>query len=83
MDDLYALAGRQGKNAQRYAGIPGTGPAGTTCKRCAHLRYTGSAKRFPKCGKTKYTHGDATTIRTSSPSCSLYEADDAARGAGA
>lgn len=71
MDELRAKAGRM--NA-RYAEEPGTGPQGETCKTCAHLRYTGHAKHYPKCGKTKYTHGDATTIKTSSRACRLYEA---------
>lgn len=57
---------------KRYADVPGTGPEGATCKTCDHLRYTGTNKRFPKCGRTKYTRGDATTIKTSSPACSQY-----------
>lgn len=65
MEELRALAPLVGK----YAGTPGTGPVGTTCKTCAHLRATGNArKRHPKCGLTPFTSGDATTIRTSTAS---------------
>ena len=70
LDELRARLGTQGT---RYADMPGTGPAGTTCKSCAFLAYTGNVKRYPKCGRTSFTHGDATTIKTSSPSCRLYE----------
>lgn len=70
MDELRARVGVQGK---RYGDMPGTGPEGTTCSSCAWLRYTGNTKRHYKCGKTAYTHGDATTIRVTSPSCRLYE----------
>lgn len=59
--------------SKRYAAEPGTGPAGKTCHDCAHLCYTGNVKRYPKCGKTAYTHGDATTIKTRTPACSLFE----------
>ena len=56
-----------------YAATPGTGPAGKTCRDCAHLRHTGnSRKQHPKCGLTNYTRGDATTIRTSTPSCNRF-----------
>jgi len=74
MEELRAIALVQGK---RYADMPGTGPDGATCKTCAWLTYTGNVKRFPKCGKTAFTHGDATTIKTSSPACRKYEANDA------
>lgn len=70
MEELRAKLGQMDK---RYGDIPGTGPAGATCKTCAFLRYTGNVKHYPKCGKTKYTHGDATTIKTSSPACRLYQ----------
>lgn len=78
MDDLRARAGAQGRRPGArglYAAAPGTGPAGKTCRSCAHKRYTGLAKRasHPKCGLTQYTAGDATTIRTSTPACKFYE----------
>lgn len=63
------------KGAKRqglYAAPPGTGPAGKTCGDCAFLRYTGNIKKHPKCGATKYTHGDATTIKTRTPACRSF-----------
>jgi hypothetical protein len=68
-----AMPRKDGKHVGLYAAAPGSGPAGRTCKTCTHLRYMRAAKH-PKCGLTKYTHGDATTIRTSTPACKLYEA---------
>lgn len=74
MDELRARIGKQGA---RYAEMPGTGPTGTTCKTCAALTYTGNQRKHPKCGRTAFTHGDATSILTSSPSCLLYAERDA------
>jgi len=72
MDELRAQLPWRGK----YAAQPGTGPDGKTCHDCAFLRYTGGGHRYPKCGRTKYTHGDATTIKTRSPACRLFAAAD-------
>lgn len=68
MEELRAQVATQRKKGL-YAAPPGTGPVGKTCGDCAFLRYTGNIKRHPKCGKTKYTHGDKTTILVRSPSC--------------
>jgi len=79
MEELRAQVAAQHDRAhwsRRYAAEPGTGPAGATCHSCAFLRYTGHAKEHPKCGRTKYTHGDATTILTRSPACRLYEPNE-------
>jgi hypothetical protein len=74
MDELRSQAPtRGGKRRGLYAAPPGTGPADRTCHDCAFLTYTGNVSRHPKCGKTKYTHGDATTILTSTPACRLFE----------
>ena len=76
MDELRALLPAKGKGRRGlYAAPPGTGPAGKTCKSCQALTYTGNTKLHPKCGRTAYTSGDATTIRTSSPACRLYAED--------
>jgi hypothetical protein len=64
-----------GQRRGLYAATPGTGPAGETCASCAHLTSPPGNKRHPKCGLTKYTHGDATTIRTRTPACSKWEKD--------
>ncbi len=60
---------------KRYAGRPGTGPAGQTCGSCAFLRSTDpqGRGRHPKCGKFPYTAGDATTIKKRSPACHLFQ----------
>lgn len=72
MDELRALLPVHGeKRRGLYAAAPGSGPAGKTCKTCAFRTSTGNGK-YPKCGKTKYTHGDATTIRVSTPACHHY-----------
>ena len=78
IEELRARAGALHGRAKpgwwkRYAGEPGTGPVGKTCKTCAFKRYAGHATQHPKCGLIPYTHGDATTIKTSSPACSLYQ----------
>ena len=77
MEELRAQVVASYGTGGKYADAPGTGPEGTTCHSCAHLRHTGQANpsKHPKCGLTKYTHGDATTIKTSTPSCRRYEAD--------
>ena len=56
-----------------YAGIPGTGPAGETCKGCAHKRSfggasSGHAKHFIKCElrRATWTNGEGTDILASS-----------------
>lgn len=71
LDELKALYPTTGK----YAGAPGSGPVGKTCRSCCHKVYTGHHRRptHPKCGLTAYTHGDATTIKTSTPACHRYE----------
>lgn len=69
-DELRAKTPKTG----RYAGTPGEGPAGKTCRSCRHKTYSGHGpKYFPKCGLTRWTHGDATTIKTSTPACRFYE----------
>lgn len=56
-----------------YFAAPGTGPEGKTCHDCAHLIYVRPSAKHPKCDRTKYTHGDATTIRTRTPACRGFE----------
>jgi len=79
MEELRAQLPWRGK----YAAPPGTGPEGKTCHDCAYLIYTDYRKRHPKCGRTKYTHGDATTIKTRTAACRLFEAEPAVGGASA
>lgn len=51
-----------------YAAPPGTGPAGETCRTCAHM----TGRRFHKCRLGLVTSGAATDIRTSAPACRLW-----------
>lgn len=68
-----------------YAHIPGTGPAGETCKTCAHCVSTsnGGRKRFSKCllRKATWTHGAGTDILQKSPACSKWAQEPAALAA--
>lgn len=76
MDELRRVLPVVGeKRRGLYAGAPGSGPAGKTCHDCRHLRYMRPPTKHPKCGLTKYTHGDATTIRTRTPACKYFAAD--------
>lgn len=60
-----------------YAGTPGRGPAGETCGSCGYCRSTwsGSGKRYNKCGLVKETRGPATDIRRKSPACQFWQSD--------
>jgi hypothetical protein len=75
MEELRAKIGSQRAWLGRYAAQPGTGPAGKTCHDCAHLTYTGLAvpTKYPKCGLTNFTRGDATTIKTRTAACELFK----------
>lgn len=75
-DELRALLPVKGiKSRGLYAGVAGTGPAGKACHDCGWLRYTGTGGRakHPKCGKTAFTCGDATTIKTRTAACQYFK----------
>lgn len=57
-----------------YAAVPGTGPAGETCRTCAYYR-VGGRGRYRKCALERYrwTSGPGTDIRASSPACKKWE----------
>ena len=59
-----------------YAAMPGTGPAGETCKSCRHYVIKQMAKAYRKCGlrRAVWTGGAGTDIRASAPACSKWEA---------
>lgn len=59
---------------KKYAGPPGSGPEGETCRTCEFKRYSHHSRaKHPKCGLNVFaTAGDATTIRTSAPACHLW-----------
>jgi hypothetical protein len=62
-----------------YAGIPGRGPEGETCKSCNHSRLcnVGGAKQFYKCVlmKAHWTGGYGSDILARSPACQHWQAD--------
>jgi hypothetical protein len=72
-------AKRKPTQPKGYAAQPGTGPAGETCKTCAHRRSTGSAcgRVYWKCGlmEAHWTGGPGTDIRMRSPACRHWEKD--------
>lgn len=59
-----------------YAATPGTGPAGETCRTCAHSCISHAYTRNHwKCEliKHRWTHGPGTDIRLKSPACHGWE----------
>lgn len=64
-----------------YAGIPGTGPAGKTCKDCAHYYLRKLAKTYRKCYLTRanWTGGRGSDIKASSPACSYFASPSEAK----
>lgn len=55
-----------------YAALPGTGPEGQTCRKCAHYR---TPWGFPKCGLMEryWTHGAGSDIKAASPACKEFK----------
>lgn len=68
---------RKGVQPRGYAGIPGTGPAGKTCRDCEHYTIRSLAKDYRKCGhpdaRLRWTGGAGTDILARSPACSKFE----------
>jgi hypothetical protein len=68
---------KKGVQPNGYAGIPGTGPAGMTCKDCRHYTLKQMAKAYRKCGhhdaRIRWTGGTGTDILARSPACSKFE----------
>lgn len=63
-----------------FAGRPGAGPAGETCRSCRHYAhnhgYEGRSKGYPKCWLMRaiWTNGPGTDIRAGSAACEKWEA---------
>ena len=60
-----------------YAGVPGSGPDGETCRTCSHKDYAGGcAGVFIKCGlmRARWTRGGGTDIKAGTPACEKWEA---------
>lgn len=58
-----------------YAALPGTGPAGETCRTCNNLSGKRMSRRYYKCELTKgqWTGGPGTDVKVRSPACSKWE----------
>lgn len=68
----------RGTRQRGHAGIPGTGPAGETCRTCKHYCLVGGhAKDYRKCGLMRHawTGGPGTDIRAKDPACKLWDAE--------
>lgn len=65
-----------------YAAPPGTGPAGETCKSCAHLTRKVMSGTFLKCGlmRAHWTGGFGTDVLARSPACRRWEKPSAEDG---
>ena len=66
------LRGKHYVKPRGYAGIPGTGPEGETCKTCFFYR---AYRRYSKCEKNRHnwSHGRATDILARTPACNHWE----------
>jgi hypothetical protein len=59
-----------------YAGNPGRGPQGETCRSCEHYVLKNSHSRvYRKCGlcEASWTHGPGSDILARSPACEYWE----------
>jgi hypothetical protein len=61
-----------------YAGVPGRGPAGETCRTCRHLFRNRLAKTYLKCSlmEWRWTGSRKTDILAGSPACERWEAPE-------
>ena len=62
------------KSRGLYAALPGTGPAGETCRSCDHLSGKLQSRRYYKCELTRHlwTGGPGTDVKVRSPACSKW-----------
>ena len=58
-----------------YADVPGTGPAGETCKSCKHYGGKEMSRVYRKCELTRasWTSGSGTDVLAGAPACSKWE----------
>ena len=70
------LKGRAKEVARGYPSPPGTGPAGETCKTCAHAVAVRMSKTYWKCARIRdrWTGGRGTDILVGSPACRGWDA---------
>ena len=71
----YHTGKRKPTKPNGYADIPGTGPAGKTCRDCEHYCYAGgTAGTYRKCAlrRTTWTRGPGSDILAKSPACRKF-----------
>ena len=58
-----------------HPAMPGTGPAGETCRSCKHIARLTFSKTYRKCElmQASWTGGPGTDIRASDPACKKWE----------
>jgi hypothetical protein len=74
--DLFGEVPPQLKHTYGYAGQPGAGPAGETCKSCRwRKRVHHGTRHYNKCGhaRGRNTFSEASDIRVSAPACQFWE----------
>lgn len=73
--DLFGEAPTQIAPTHGYAAMPGTGPAGETCKSCKHYAIKQCASAYRKCAlmRAVWTGGAGTDIKASAPACSKWD----------
>jgi hypothetical protein len=73
---LPASAIRKPKSKKHgHAALPGTGPAGETCKTCEHLVRKEMSGTYLKCGlmRAYWTGGQGTDVRLKDAACRRWE----------
>lgn len=78
-DRSKLIAARRRLAKGSYADVPGTGPAGETCKTCKHYHRKEMGKVYRKCElmRAHWTGGGGTDILASAPACSKWESSQA------
>lgn len=79
MKDLFGEEVHEVHHIGAYAGHPGAGPPGETCRTCAHYRSVGGGSRtYPKCNliRHRWTGGPGTDIKAKTPACEKWEKPD-------
>jgi hypothetical protein len=74
-DPIVKPAARRDETPRGYAALPGTGPAGESCKTCRFAYSRLATRRYWKCGHAaapRATHGYGTDIRLKSPACRFW-----------
>lgn len=72
--DLFGSAPAPLRKSDGYFMMPGTGPAGETCRTCKHYSVSDRGK-YRKCLRMerRWTHGPGTDILARAPACSGWE----------